>query len=239
LVRIAAKQTDRVITTLFVNPTQFAPHEDLATYPRDEKTDIALCAASGADLMFAPSISEIYPDGHATKIEVEGLGQILEGEFRPQFFIGVATVIAKLLLQALPDIAVFGEKDYQQLCVIRRMVTDLNIPVEIVSAPTVRDADGVAMSSRNSYMSVVERAIAPVLFEVITGAAKALRASADPHQQCRCAETQLTEAGFSAVDYVSARDAVTLEPVHNALRPARVLAAAWLGKTRLIDNVAV
>ncbi len=239
LAQIAAGRADRVIATLFVNPAQFAPHEDFATYPRDEETDSALFAAAGADLMFAPSVSEIYPDGHATKIDVQGLSQILEGEFRPQFFVGVATVVAKLLLQALPDIAVFGEKDYQQLCVIRRMVADLDIPVEIVGAPTVRDADGLAMSSRNSYLSVAERAIAPALYKAITGVAEALRAGGDPGEQRRRAEAHLTEAGFGAVDYVAVRDADTLEPVPNASRPARVLAAAWLGKVRLIDNVEI
>lgn len=239
LARNAAGRADRVVATLFVNPAQFAPHEDFATYPRDEEADTALFAAAGADLMFAPSVSEIYPDGHATKIEVQGLSQILEGEFRPQFFIGVATVVAKLLLQALPDIAVFGEKDYQQLCVIRRMVADLDIPVQIVSAPTVRDADGLAMSSRNSYLTEAERAIAPALYKSIIGVAEALRADGDPSEQRRRAEAQLTEAGFGAVDYVAVRDADTLEPVPDASRPARVLAAAWLGKVRLIDNVAV
>jgi len=239
LVQLASQRADRTVATLFVNPTQFAPHEDFATYPRNEGDDSRMFVDAGTDLLFAPNVSEIYPDGHATKVEVQGLSQMLEGEFRPQFFIGVATVVSKLLLQALPDVAVFGEKDYQQLCIIKRMVQDLDIPVEILGAPTIRESDGLAMSSRNQYLTADERKAAPVLYETITAVAANVRNGADPAGQRSWADSKLTEAGFGAVDYVAVRDAETLEPVHDASKPARVLAAAWLGKARLIDNVAV
>jgi len=239
LVQLASQRADRTVATLFVNPTQFAPHEDFATYPRNEGDDSRMFVDAGTDLLFASNVSEIYPDGHATKVEVQGLSQMLEGEFRPQFFIGVATVVSKLLLQALPDVAVFGEKDYQQLCVIKRMVQDLDIPVEILGAPTIREDDGLAMSSRNQYLTENERKAAPALYETITAVAANVRKGEDPAAQRRWAETKLTEAGFGAVDYVAVRDAETLEPVRDASKPARVLAAAWLGKARLIDNVAV
>jgi len=239
LVKESASRVDRTIASLFVNPSQFAPHEDFATYPRAEAEDLVKFERSGVDLMFAPNVAEIYPDGHSTKIEVQGLGQILEGEFRPHFFIGVATVVTKLLLQALPDVAVFGEKDYQQLCVIKSMVRDLDIPVEIIGAETIRETDGLAMSSRNDFLSDKEREIAPALFRIITEVAENVRSGQPPAAQRPWAEGRLTEAGFGAVDYVAVRDAETLEPVGDASRPTRVLAAAWLGGTRLIDNVPV
>ena len=239
LIATAKAHADKAVATLFVNPSQFAPHEDFATYPRDEAGDIDRFKTSGADLIFAPNVAEIYPDGHATKIEVQGISQVLEGEFRPHFFSGVATVVAKLLLQALPDVAVFGEKDYQQLCVIRSMVRDLDIPVEIIGAPTVRETDGLAMSSRNNYLTPEERKIAPALYRIITEIAENVRGGQHPIDQRPWAEAELTKAGFGAVDYLAVRDAETLEPVNDASRPARVLAAAWLGSTRLIDNVSV
>jgi pantoate--beta-alanine ligase len=230
---------DKTIATLFVNPSQFAPHEDFATYPRDESGDLEKFESAGANLIFAPNVAEIYPDGHSTKIEVQGISQVLEGEFRPHFFGGVATVVAKLLLQALPDVAVFGDKDYQQLCVIKSMVRDLDIPAKIVGAATVRETDGLAMSSRNNYLADDERTIAPALFQIITQVAENVRSGHSPVTQRQWAEAELMKAGFGAVDYVAVRDADTLEPVSDATRPARVLAAAWLGSTRLIDNVAV
>jgi len=239
LIATAKTHADKAVATLFVNPSQFAPHEDFATYPRNETGDINRFETSGADLIFAPNVAEIYPDGHSTKIEVQGISQVLEGEFRPHFFSGVATVVAKLLLQALPDVAVFGEKDYQQLCVIRSMVRDLDIPVEIIGAPTVREADGLAMSSRNNYLTPEERKIAPALYRIISEIADKVRGGQHPIDQRPWAEAELTKAGFGAVDYLAVRDAETLEPVSDASRPARVLAAAWLGSTRLIDNVSV
>ena len=239
LVKHSKLHTDRTITSLFVNPSQFAPHEDFATYPRKECADRKMLEAAGNDLLFAPYVSEIYPDGHLTQIDVHGLSQILEGEFRPDFFSGVATVVAKLLLQTLPDIAVFGKKDYQQLCVIQTIVRDLDIPVEIIGAKTIRESDGLAMSSRNHYLTVKERKIAPLLYKVISQVAKNVRNGDQPINQRSWAEAELTKAGFGAVDYVAVRDAQTLDPVSDASRPARVLAAAYLGRTRLIDNVAI
>jgi pantoate--beta-alanine ligase len=239
LVNHSKLHADRTITSLFVNPTQFAPHEDFATYPRTERADHEMLAASGNDLLFAPNVSEIYPDGHLTQIDVQGMSQVLEGEFRPDFYTGVATVVAKLLLQALPDVAIFGEKDYQQLCVIQTMVRDLDIPVEIIGAKTIREEDGLAMSSRNLNLTAKERKIAPLLYQVISQVAKNVRDGDQPINQRSWAEAELTNAGFGAVDYVAVRDAQTLDPVSDASRPARVLAAAYLGRTRLIDNVAI
>jgi pantoate--beta-alanine ligase len=239
LISASKQNADKTVASLFVNPSQFAPHEDFATYPRDENGDLGKFESAGADLIFAPNVAEIYPDGHSTKIEVQGISQVLEGEFRPHFFSGVATVVTKLLLQALPDVAIFGDKDYQQLCVIKSMVRDLDIPVEIIGAETVREEDGLAMSSRNKYLSDEERQIAPALYRIISEIAENVRGGQHPAAQRPWAEAELTKAGFGAVDYVAVRDADSLEPVSDASRPARVLAAAWLGGTRLIDNVAV
>jgi len=239
LVRHARAKTMRTCATLFVNPTQFGPGEDLATYPRSEGDDAAKLTQEKVDLLFQPATAEIYPSGHVTKVCVEGLGDILEGECRPGFFAGVATVVTKLLLQSLPDIAVFGEKDFQQLQVVRRLVRDLDIPVRIEAVATVRDSDGLALSSRNAYLTAAERKIAPVLFGTISQVAENVARGAKPDAQAAWGTAQLERAGFTSVDYVTVRDAATLAPVADASRPARVLAAAWLGKTRLIDNVAV
>ena len=239
LVRASKGQTDLTVATLFVNPAQFALDEDLNAYPRDEARDQELFVAEGTDLLYAPDVEEMYPVGHTTEVHVQGLSQILEGEFRPRFFLGVATVVSKLLLQVLPDAAFFGEKDYQQLLVIRRLACDLNIPVEIVGAPTKREANGLAMSSRNQYLNERERRAAPTLYATINQVAESVRDGADADKRCRWAVSRLTEAGFRQVDYVACRDAETLGPVADSSRPARVLAAAWLGKARLIDNVAV
>lgn len=240
LVSLAGARADRVVATLFVNPTQFAPSEDFDNYPRNEDADAALFESAGASLMFAPTPDVMYPEGHMTKVRVAGLGDVLEGEFRPHFFEGVATVVAKLLLQSLPDVAVFGEKDYQQLCVIRAMARDLDIPVEIVGGETVREADGLAMSSRNAYLSQTERAIAPKLNEVLRFVADVAQdATGDIDAATASAGEELLKAGFASVDYIAVRDAETLQPLTDPARPARVLGAAWLGKTRLIDNLAV
>lgn len=238
LVRTISATTDRQITSIFVNPTQFSPSEDFNTYPRDEARDLAMLEQADVDLVFAPDMSEMYRENHRTKVEVQGLSQMLEGEFRPHFFIGVATVCAKLLIQTMTDVAIFGEKDYQQLCVVRAMARDLDLPVEIMGGTTIRESDGLAMSSRNNYLSNVERTVAPRLHQEITGVAHRV-AGGDPVEvACAEASSHLGEAGFSSVDYVAVRDAETLE-LPAAGRPMRVLAAAWLGKTRLIDNVAV
>lgn len=239
LVRTAKEKCDRVVTTLFVNPRQFAPHEDFERYPRDEAGDAAMLAGAGCDLLYAPERAVMYPEGFSTNVIVSDVSTPLEGEFRPHFFGGVATVVTKLLLQALPDTAFFGEKDYQQLQVIKRMARDLDIPVAIEGCATVREADGLAMSSRNAYLNTDERRIAARLNLVMHDAIKAVRDGAAVASAEDEASRHLLAAGFKSVDYISIRDAETLAPITTLARPARILAAAWLGKTRLIDNMAV
>lgn len=239
LCNLALERADKLIVSIFVNPKQFAPTEDFAAYPRPFEADLALLETAGAHGVFAPSAAEMYPDGFATSIEVTGPADDLEGASRPGHFAGVATVVAKLLLQAQPDLAVFGEKDYQQLLVIRRLVRDLDIPVEIVAGPTLREADGLALSSRNAYLSPDERRIAPRLYQTLKTAADALHdADATPEDAVAAARATLAQVGFR-VDYVELRDAETLAPVALFEKPARLLAAARLGRTRLIDNIAV
>ncbi|MDA1022855.1 MAG: pantoate--beta-alanine ligase [Proteobacteria bacterium] len=239
LVRLSKQKTARTVATLFINPAQFGPNEDLDQYPRDIAQDKAKLEAEDCDLLFLPDGGEIYPPGHVTKVRVEGICDILEGEFRPGFFTGVATVVTKLLLQALPDIAVFGEKDYQQLQVIKRLVRDLDIPVVVEAAPTVRETDGLAMASRNAYLTPKERDIAPVLFGTLSQVAENVGRGVSAKDQAQWGREQLERAGFGKIDYLTVRNAETLEEVDNASSPARVLVAAWLGKARLIDNVAV
>lgn len=239
LVRTAKEKCDRVIATLFVNPRQFAPHEDFERYPRDEAGDAAMLAGAGCDLLFAPERAVMYPEGFATNVIVSDVSTPLEGEFRPHFFGGVATVVTKLLLQSLPDAAYFGEKDYQQLQVIKRMARDLDIPVAIEGCPTVRENDGLAMSSRNAYLSADERRIAARLNHILHDAIKAVHAGAAIAATEAEAARHLLAAGFTSIDYIAIRDAQSLAPIADLARPARILAAAWLGKTRLIDNMAV
>ena len=237
LVRHARGIAERVVVSLFVNPTQFGPNEDYAVYPRDEDSDAAKLTALGADLLFAPDLEEMYPEGAVTRISVAALGDILEGEHRPAFFTGVATVVGKLLLQAMPEVAVFGEKDYQQLLVVRRLVTDLWLPTRIEGVPTVREADGLALSSRNAYLTAEERQIAPALYRTLSSVAAGVASGADAVERAEWGEAELLRAGFDAVDYVAVRDAYDLSSWQDPRRPGRVLAAARLGKTRLIDNV--
>jgi len=238
LARLGREHADRVVASIFVNPTQFGPNEDLAKYPRTFDDDRDKLEGF-ADLIFAPDLEEMYPPGAATTISLVGPAAAgLEDRFRPTHFQGVATVVAKLLIQALPDVAVFGEKDFQQLKVVTRMVRDLHLPVRILGAPTVREDDGLALSSRNRYLSAAERASAPVLFQALQGCADAIRAGAEPAQAAANATARLAEAGF-AVDYLECRNAETLEPPGSGDEPLRVLAAARLGGTRLIDNVPV
>jgi len=241
LVDIARQHADEVVVSLFVNPTQFAPGEDLDRYPRDEDGDRAKLEARGASILWAPDPEEMYPDGFATSISVEGPSRGLETDHRPHFFGGVATVVTKLLLQALPDTAIFGEKDYQQLQVIRRLALDLDIPVEILGGATIREADGLAMSSRNAYLSADERARAPALRAALLKAGSAAVAGTAPSKAEAEAAAHLTENGFHTVDYVAIRDAESLAEVTEADIaagvPLRVLGAAHMGKTRLIDNL--
>ena len=240
LVRELQNHADMIVVSIFVNPTQFAPHEDFDHYPRTLEADTAkLTAAGGTGAIFAPSVREMYPEGSATRIEVGGPSHGLETDFRPHFFAGVATIVAKLLLAAMPDAAIFGEKDYQQLLVIRRLVIDLRLPTEIIGAPIIREADGLAMSSRNAYLSPDERAIAAHMNLVLKQAAARLHGGAPIIATEDDARRGLLRAGFSSVDYVAARDATTLEPITTLAHPARILAAAKVGTTRLIDNMAV
>ena len=240
LVELAKRKADRAIVSIYVNPKQFAPHEDLDRYPRDEAGDREKLAGVGCDLVWAPTGEEMYPEGFATRIIANGAALGLETDFRPHFFSGVMTVVAKLFNQAAPDIAIFGEKDYQQLCVVRQMVRDLDLPLEIVSAPTVREADGLALSSRNAYLSPREREIAPALHRAIVDVAAKVAKSGRIPDAVATSKKVLERAGFRHVDYVEVRDAETLAPYDpSARRPGRVLAAAWLGRTRLIDNVPV
>lgn len=238
LVHTGKERTDKSVVSIFVNPAQFAPHEDFNTYPREEERDFAALRQANVDLVYAPDVKEIYPENHHTKVEVQGISQLLEGQFRPQFFIGVATVVAKLLVQVMPDVALFGEKDYQQLCVIRAMARDLDLPVDVLGGETIRESDGLAMSSRNAYLSNTERTLAPRLYHEITAVAAQVSAGADIDKVCAAASKGLSESGFKAIDYIVVKDADTLEDPTPG-RPMRVLAAAWLGRTRLIDNIAV
>ncbi|HCX14366.1 MAG TPA: pantoate--beta-alanine ligase [Rhodospirillaceae bacterium] len=239
LMEQAKKMADRVVATIFINPKQFGPDEDFSSYPRQEADDFETLDVAGVHLLFAPEAEVMYPPGFATTISVAGISDILDGQHRDGHFIGVATVVAKLLLQSLPDIALFGEKDYQQLVLIRRFVKDLNIPVDIIGAPTVRDPDGLAMSSRNSYLSTEQRAKAPILYATITEAAAEIARSREIMVTIEQARQKLISAGFDAVDYVEARQADNLAPLKSTSDSGRVLAAVRLGHTRLIDNVAV
>lgn len=239
LVRAAKESCGRVVASLFVNPRQFSPSEDFERYPRDEAGDSALLAAAGCDLLFAPERAAMYPPGFSTNVIVADVSAPLEGEMRPHFFGGVATVVTKLLMQCGPDAAYFGEKDYQQLLVIKRLARDLDMPIEIVGGPTVREHDGLAMSSRNAYLSADERKIAGRLNVVLLDAIRALGAGGEVRAVEDEALRQLLAAGFTSVDYVAVRDAETLAAIGDLSAPARILVAARLGKTRLIDNMAV
>jgi pantoate--beta-alanine ligase len=239
LVRLARQNSKRVVVSIFVNPTQFAPNEDFSAYPRTFDDDLRKLEDL-ADLVFAPTLDEMYPDGSATTVSLAGpAAVVLEDRFRPSHFQGVATVVAKLLIQALPDVAIFGEKDFQQLKVVTRMARDLHIPVHILGGATVREPDGLALSSRNRYLSPDERARAPRLHQALRDCADAIRAGVGVAEAVAQARRALASAGFE-VDYVEARHAETLEPIASrADGPIRLLAAARLGATRLIDNIPV
>jgi pantoate--beta-alanine ligase len=241
LVTLGRAHAERVVATIFVNPTQFGPNEDLAAYPRDEARDAAMLERAGCNLIFAPSLDEMYRPGFSTRVRVEGLTDCLCGAARPGHFDGVAQVVIKLLNQAQADVAIFGEKDWQQLAIIRRLARDLDIPTEILGAPIVREADGLAMSSRNRYLDEAQRAIAGQLNKVILAAAGRIAAGSAPAGEMAAAAAALTAAGFDRVDYVECRGADDLAPVdsYDPARPARVFGAALLGRARLIDNVPV
>ena len=239
LVRAAHERADRVIVTLFVNPKQFNSAADLAAYPRTEKEDAAKLVPTGAHLLYCPDGDEMYPTGFTTTISVAVVSAGLCGAFRPGHFDGVATVVAKLLLQTGADFAFFGEKDFQQLQVVRQMAADLNIPVKVIGCPTVREEDGLALSSRNVHLSAGERAIAPVLAKELFLAADRIVAGDPVEQSLAHARSRILRAGFQAVEYLELRAEDDLKPLIDLSRPARLLVAAWLGETRLIDNVSI
>jgi pantoate--beta-alanine ligase len=240
LVRLARKKADRVAVSIFVNPTQFAPTEDLASYPRTFDADLKKLAAEGVDLVWAPDAATMYPEGFATRVAPEGPALAgLEDKFRPHFFGGVATVVTKLFTQVRPDIGVFGETDYQQLQVIARMATDLDLGVKVIGMPTVREKDGLALSSRNAYLSPDERQTAVVLSQVLKETRTALRDGAPLEAVIEAGRTKIAQSGF-ALDYLEARHAKTLAPIASiADGPVRLLVAARIGRTRLIDNMGV
>lgn len=241
LVKRAVAECERVIVTIFVNPKQFSPTEDLKSYPRDNRVDLQKLANFDTALVYIPNADQMYGPGFATRVEVDGLTDHLCGKSRPDFFGGVATIVTKLLIQTQPNRVYFGDKDFQQLLVIRRLASDLDIPVDIISCPVIREADGLALSSRNTYLSIADRATAPALYEIIQQTAERVKAG----EPCRAAEAwaknELIERGFTKVDYVDIRNEETLDSldkVKNEPSGARVFAAAYLGTTRLIDNVA-
>lgn len=236
LVEQACRKADRVVVSIFVNPAQFAPHEDFGEYPRTELADIEKLKPLNVDLVYGPAASEMYAPNFSTSVNTGEIATGLCSLTRPHFFGGVAIVVAKLLLQCLPDKAIFGEKDYQQLLVIRRMVRDLNIPVDILSGQTEREADGLAISSRNVYMSDEERIQAVELSRTLKDIVRAVESGDAIQSALASGKTRLHKAGFEPVDYLEVRDAETLEPVEDLTRAARVLGAAHMGQTRLIDN---
>jgi len=240
LLQAARRRVDKVVVSIFVNPTQFGPTEDFSKYPRQEAADVEKLIKARCDLLYAPTVDEMYPEGAATTVHVGGVSEGLCGASRPGHFDGVATIVSKLLNQAQPDIAVFGEKDYQQLQVIKRATADLDIPVKIVGAETVREEDGLAMSSRNAYLSAEERAIAKQFPWVLSALAIEISKRPDDFgRRVQNARKLLTDSGIDKVDYLEVRDAETLEPVTTIDRPARVFGAVFIGKTRLIDNMPI
>ena len=239
LVRQTQNRCARTVASIFVNPAQFAPHEDFDRYPRTLESDAEKLSQAEIDLIFAPTVAEIYPKGFASRIEVGGPSLGLETDFRPHFFGGVATVVAKLLIAAMPDFAIFGEKDYQQLLVIRRLTKDLGLPIEIGGGAIVREDDGLAMSSRNAYLNPEQRKIAGQLNRILSGAAQSVHAGKSIATAEAHARAELLSAGFDSIDYVAIRNGATLEKIVSVDRPARILAAVKIGRTRLIDNMAV
>ena len=239
LVRMGRRVADHVIVSIFVNPTQFGPNEDFAAYPRDEARDAALLASEGVGLLWAPDVATVYPPGHSTHIEVAELGSDYCGAARPGHFDGVATIVAKLFNQVNPDVAIFGEKDWQQLAIIRRMARDLDFGLDILGAPIARDPDGLALSSRNAYLSPSQRSAAVAFPNALTAAVAALANGGDMYETLAKAEAAIVAGGFDSVDYIALADPDSLERLDAFRAPARLLAAARIGKTRLIDNYPV
>jgi pantoate--beta-alanine ligase len=240
LMKIGLDNANKCVASIFVNPAQFAPNEDFASYPREEGADLAKLEAAGVHLVYMPQEKEIYPTGPVADLRAGPAAVGLESEFRPHFFNGVVSVVARLFDQVMPDVAVFGEKDYQQLCVIREMVREMNSPLEVMSGPIIRDAEGLALSSRNAYLSETELKIARRLNKTLYALAEKLKEfPTEAYDLASSGVSRLSEAGFDEVDYVELREADTLKPLTKLSAPARLLAAAHIGKTRLIDNVAV
>ena len=237
LISKALENADVVVVSIFVNPTQFSPTEDLEKYPRTLDDDVKLAEKMGAEIIYAPSVEDMYPEGFSSKISAGEISTILCGKFRVGHFDGVATVVTKLLLRIMPHVAIFGMKDYQQLCVIERVVEDLDIPIEIIAAPTMREADGLALSSRNRYLSEEERKTAPLLYETLVRVAKEMKYSGVADSLAK-GIANLISHGFK-IEYLELCNDSTLESVSELEEDARLLVAAWLGKTRLIDNIAV
>ncbi|MEM1391476.1 MAG: pantoate--beta-alanine ligase [Pseudomonadota bacterium] len=241
LVDLAQADTEISVVSIFVNPTQFAPGEDLDAYPRTEAADIARLEGAGVDVIYIPKHDDMYPSGSLTDVSVAGMSDLLDGVHRPHFFYGVATVVARLFIHVRPDVAVFGEKDYQQLQIIRRMVRDLGFQIDIIGGPTVRDPDGLAQSSRNAYLTIDERKLANTISTALHRVAKRLEVGANVSDALTEAKDSIRKAGFEKIDYVSAVDSATLQdlgdgPIDQGYE-GRLLAAAWMGKTRLIDNI--
>ena len=239
LIKLAQGKCDRVIATIFVNPRQFLPNEDFDEYPRNEESDIQKLIEMGVDLLFAPKAPEMYQPDASTTVIISKLTDCLCATSRPGFFDGVGTVVTKLLIQALPDLAIFGEKDYQQLLVIKRLTRDLDIPTEIIGAPTIREADGLAVSSRNVFLSKANRETASKVFEILKKTATAIALGNDVLVTCEEARSELMLAGFSEIDYFEARHSETLELIQRFENSGRLFAAVWLGSTRLIDNLEI
>ena len=239
LIKLAQGKCDRVITTIFVNPRQFLPNEDFDEYPRNEESDIRKLIGMGVDLLFAPKALEMYQPDASTTVVISKLTECLCATSRPGFFDGVGTVVTKLLIQALPDLAIFGEKDYQQLLIIKRLTRDLDIPAEIIGAPTIREADGLAVSSRNVFLSKANRETASKVSEILRKTATAIALGNDVLVACEEARSELTLAGFSEIDYFEARHSETLEVIQSFENSGRLFAAVWLGSTRLIDNLEI
>jgi pantoate--beta-alanine ligase len=239
LMQLGREQSDKVVATIFVNPLQFSPSEDFETYPREENDDVRKLIDEDVDLLFAPDVKEMYQTGATTTINVGGLTDSLCAVSRPGFFDGVATVVTKLLLQALPDVAIFGEKDYQQLLVIKRLVADLDIPVEIIGGPTIREIDGLALSSRNVYLDSKARSIAPAIYNILNRYASAISKGNDIEKCLKLAKKDIQDAGFGKIDYLDLRNEQTLQRCTTKEEPSRLFAAVWLGSTRLIDNISV
>ena len=239
LIKIAQEKCDKVVASIFVNPKQFLPNEDFEKYPRNEDSDIEKLVELGTALLFSPNASEMYRADASTAVVISQLTDCLCATSRPGFFDGVGTVVTKLLIQTLPDIAIFGEKDYQQLLIIKRLARDLDIPTKIIGAPTIREIDGLAVSSRNVYLSPTHRETAPSIFKVLKRTATAIALGDDASLAAQKAHDDLVLAGFSKIEYFEARHSETLEPIKDTRNPGRLFAAVWLGSTRLIDNLEI